>query len=171
MAAASGVVRDVCSGGPPWHTAEDLLQGLKQGDEATRLLFHFFSASAKKRKKALQLRKAIASEDKRLVGVPIEKPLGFSLSMRYRAVPYQETSKSLVAIERSRWQRCILPRSGLARISQEHDSHRCCVRTLVVLVRVCINLFVVPVVHPQHNPLLVYFAPHCLKPDCSALLH
>ena len=32
VAAASGVFRDVCSEEPPYHTAEELWEGLKQGD-------------------------------------------------------------------------------------------------------------------------------------------
>ena len=31
VAAASGVFRDVCSEEPPYHTAEELWEGLKQG--------------------------------------------------------------------------------------------------------------------------------------------
>ena len=42
VAAASGVFRDVCSEEPPYHTAEELWEGLKQGDEGARLLFGFF---------------------------------------------------------------------------------------------------------------------------------
>ena len=42
VAAASGVFRDVCSEEPPYHTAEELSEGLKQGGEGARLLFVFF---------------------------------------------------------------------------------------------------------------------------------
>ena len=42
VAAASGVFCDVCSEEPPYHTAEELWEGLKQGDEGARLLFLFF---------------------------------------------------------------------------------------------------------------------------------
>ena len=42
MAAASRVFRNVCSEEPPYHTAEELWEGLKQGDEGARLLFVFF---------------------------------------------------------------------------------------------------------------------------------
>ena len=35
VAAASGVFRDVCSKEPPYHTAEELWEGLKHGDEGT----------------------------------------------------------------------------------------------------------------------------------------
>ena len=46
--AASGVFREVCSEEPPCHTAEELLEGLKQGDEGARLLFVFFLHLLKK---------------------------------------------------------------------------------------------------------------------------
>ena len=39
---ASGVFRDVWLEEPPYHTAEELWEGLKQGDEGARLLFVFF---------------------------------------------------------------------------------------------------------------------------------
>ena len=42
VAAASGVFRDVCCKEPPYHTAEELWEGLKHGDEGVRLLFVFF---------------------------------------------------------------------------------------------------------------------------------
>ena len=42
VAAASGVFRDVCSEELPYHTTEELWEGLKQGDEGMRLLFVFF---------------------------------------------------------------------------------------------------------------------------------
>ena len=42
VAAASEVFRDVCSEEPPYHTAEELWEGLNQGDEGARLLFVFF---------------------------------------------------------------------------------------------------------------------------------
>ena len=42
MAAASGILCDVCLEEPPYHAAEDLWEGLKQGDEGARLLFVFF---------------------------------------------------------------------------------------------------------------------------------
>ena len=42
VAAASGIFRDVCSVKPPYHTAEELWEGLKQRDEGARLLFTFF---------------------------------------------------------------------------------------------------------------------------------
>ena len=47
MAAASGVSRDVCSEEPPYHTAEELWEALKQGDEGARLLFVFLCVRAK----------------------------------------------------------------------------------------------------------------------------
>ena len=48
VAAACGVFRDICSEEPPYQTAEELSEGLKQGDEGARLLFVFFPASAQK---------------------------------------------------------------------------------------------------------------------------
>ena len=48
VAAASGVFRDVYSEEPPYHTAEELWEGLKQGDEGARLLFVFFLRVRKK---------------------------------------------------------------------------------------------------------------------------
>ena len=47
VAAASVVFRDVCSEEPPYHTAEELWEGLKQGDKGARLLFFFFCTCAK----------------------------------------------------------------------------------------------------------------------------
>ena len=41
MAAASGVFRDVCTEELPYHTAEELWEGLKQADDGARLLFVF----------------------------------------------------------------------------------------------------------------------------------
>ena len=52
VAAASGVFGDVYSEEPSYHRAEELWDGLKHGDKGARLLFTFFSASAKKRKDA-----------------------------------------------------------------------------------------------------------------------
>ena len=48
VAEASGVFRDVCSEEPLYHTAEELWEGLKQGDEGAELLFVFFSAPVQK---------------------------------------------------------------------------------------------------------------------------
>ena len=47
VAAASGVFRDVCSEEPPYHMAEELWQGLKQGEEGARLFFVSFRVCAK----------------------------------------------------------------------------------------------------------------------------
>ena len=47
VAAASGVFRDVCSEEPPYHTAEELWEGLKQGDEGA-IVVRVFTASAQK---------------------------------------------------------------------------------------------------------------------------
>ena len=48
VAAASGVVRNVCSEGQPYHTAQELWEGIKQGEEGTRLLFILFVHLRKK---------------------------------------------------------------------------------------------------------------------------
>ena len=48
VAAASAVFRDVCSEEPPYHTAEELWEGLKQGDEGARLLLVVFVRLRKK---------------------------------------------------------------------------------------------------------------------------
>ena len=45
VAAASGIFRDVCSEEPPYHTAEQLWEGLKQGDEGGRLLLSFYASA------------------------------------------------------------------------------------------------------------------------------
>ena len=47
VAAASAMFRDVCSEEPPYHTAEELWEGVKQGDEGARLLFLFSCFYAK----------------------------------------------------------------------------------------------------------------------------
>ena len=117
VAAAYGVFRDVCSEEPPYHTAEELCEGLKQGDEGARLLFVFFLRLRKNERTHCSVQKAIAAEGKRWVGVLIEEAWRLSLLMRRGAVPYQGKPKSFVAIEGSRAQRRILARSGLARYS------------------------------------------------------
>ena len=71
VAAASGVFRDVCSEEPPYHTAEELREGLKQGDEGARLLFLFFPRLRKNERTHCSVEKAIAAEGKRWVGVLI----------------------------------------------------------------------------------------------------
>ena len=117
VAAASGVFRNVCSEEPPYHTAEELWEGLKEGDGGARLLFVFFLRLRKKERTRCSVEKAIAAEGKRWVGVLIEEAWRLYLLMRHCAVPYQGKPKSVVAIEGSRAQRRILPRSGLARYS------------------------------------------------------
>ena len=115
VAAASGVFRNVCSEEPPYHTAEELWEGLKQGDEGGRLLFVFFLRLRKNVRTHCSVEKAIAAEGKRWVGVLIEEAWRLYLLMRHRAVPYQGKPKSVVAVEGSRAQCRILARSGLAR--------------------------------------------------------
>ena len=117
VAAASGVFRDVCSEEPPYHTAEELWEGLKQGDEGARLLFVFFLRLRKNERTRCSVEKAIAAEGKRWVGVLMEEAWRLYLLMRHRAVSYQGKPKSVVAVEGSRAQRRILARSGLARYS------------------------------------------------------
>ena len=117
MAASSGVFCDVCSEETPYHTAEELWEGLEQGDEGARLLFVFFLCLRKKERMRCSVEKAIAVERKRWVTVLIEEAWCLYLLMRHRAVPYQGKPKSVIAIEGSRAQRRILARSGLARYS------------------------------------------------------
>ena len=113
VAAASGVFRDVCSKEPQYHTAEELWEGLKQGDEGARFLFVFFLRLRKHERTRCSVEKAIAAEGKRWVAVLIEEAWRLDLLMRHRAVPYQGKTKSVIAIEGSRAQRRILARSGL----------------------------------------------------------
>ena len=127
-AAASGVFRDVCSVEPPYHTAEEVWEGLKQGDEGARLLFVFFLGLRKIEPTRCTFEKAIAAEGKRWVGVLIEEAWQLHLLMRHRAVPYQGKPKSVVAIEGSRAQRRILARSGLARYSAPSVKEKAAVR-------------------------------------------
>ena len=128
VAAASGVFCDVCSEEPPYHTAEELWEGLKRGDEGARLLFVFFLRLRKNERTRCSVEKAIAAEAKRWVGVLIEKAWRLYLLMRHRAVPYQGKPKSVVAVEGSRAQRRILARSGLARYSAPSLKERAAVR-------------------------------------------
>ena len=128
VAAASGVFRDVCSEEPPYHTAEELWEGLKQGDEGARLLFVFFLRLRKNERTRCSVEKAIAAEGKRWVGVLIEEARRLYLLMRHRAVPYQGKPKSVVAVEGSRAQRRILARSGLARYSAPSLKEKAAVR-------------------------------------------
>ena len=128
VAAASGVFRDVCSEEPPYHTAEELWEGLKQGDEGARLLFVFFLRLRKNERTRCSVEKAIAAEGKRWVGVLIEEAWRLYLLMRHRAVPYQGKPKSVVAVEGSRAQRRILARSGLARYSAPSLKEKAAVR-------------------------------------------
>ena len=129
MAAASGVFRDVCSEEPPYHTAEELWEGLKQGDEGAQLLFVFFLRLRKSEQTRCCVEKAIAAEGKRWVGVLIEEAWCLYLLMRHRAVPHQGKPKSGVAVEGSRAQRRILASSGLARYSAPSLKKRAAVRS------------------------------------------
>ena len=108
VAAASGAFHDVCSEDPPYHTAEELWEGLKQGDKGAQLLFVFFLRPRKNERTRCSVGKAIAAEGKRWVGVLIEEAWRLFLLMRHRAVPYQGKPKSVVAVEGSRAQRRIL---------------------------------------------------------------
>ena len=102
VAAASGVFRDVCSEEPPCHRAEELWEGLKQGDEGARLLCVFFLRLRKNERTRCSVKKAIAAEGKRWVGVLIEEAWRLFLLVRHCAVPYQGKPKSVVAVEGSR---------------------------------------------------------------------
>ena len=128
VAPASGIFWDVYSEEPPYHTAEELWEGLKQGDEGARLLFVFFLRPRKNERTRCSVEKAIAAEGKRWVGVLIEEAWRPYLVMRHRAVPYQGKPKSVVAIEGSRAQRRILARSGLVRYSASSVKERAAVR-------------------------------------------
>ena len=101
VAAASGVFRDVCSEELPYHTAEELWEGLKQGDEGARFLFVFFLRLRKNERTRCSVEKAIAAEGKRWVGVLIEEAWRLHLLMHHRAVPDQGKPKSVVAVEGS----------------------------------------------------------------------
>ena len=128
VAAASGVFRDVCSEEPRYHTAEELWEGLKQGDEGARLLFVFFLRLRKNERTRCSVEKAIAAEGKRWVDVLIGEATRLYLLMRHRAVPYQGKPKSCVSVERSRAQRRILARSGLVRYSAPSGKEKAAVR-------------------------------------------
>ena len=117
MDAASGVFRDVSSEELPYHTAEKLWEGLKQGDEGARLLFVFFLRLRENERTCCSVEKAIAAEGKRWVGVLIEEAWCLYLLMRHRAISYKGKPRSVVAVEGSRAQRRILARSGLVRYS------------------------------------------------------
>ena len=128
VAAASVVFRDVSSEEPQYHTAEELWEGLKQGDEGTRLLFVFFLRLHKNERTRCSVEQATAAGGKRCVAVLLEPAWRLYLLMRPRAVLYQGKPKSVIAIERSRAQRRILARSGLARYSAPSVKERATVR-------------------------------------------
>ena len=73
VAAASGAFRDVCSEEPPDHTAEELWEGIKQGDEGARLLFMFFLRLRKNERTRCSVEKAISAGGKRIIGILIEE--------------------------------------------------------------------------------------------------
>ena len=99
VAGASGVFRDVCSEEPPYHTAEELWEGLKHGDEGTRLLFFFLLRRRKNERRRCSVEKPIAAEGKRWVGVLIEEAWRLYLLMHHCTVPYQGKPKSVAAID------------------------------------------------------------------------
>ena len=127
-AAASAVFREVCSEEPPYHTAEELSEGLKQGDQGARLLFVFFLRLRKNELTRSSVEKAIAAEGKRWVAILIEEAWRLYVLMRHRAVPYQGKPNSVIAIEGSRAQRRILARSALARYSAPSVKERAAVK-------------------------------------------
>ena len=96
VAAGSGVFCDVYSEEPPYHTAEELWEGLKQGNEGARLLFVCFLRLRKNERTRCGVEKAIAAEGKRWVGVLIEEVWRLCLLMRHRAVPYQKNQSQLL---------------------------------------------------------------------------
>ena len=126
MAAASGVFRDEEE--PLYHTAEELWEGLKHGDEGARLLFVFFLRLRKNEPTGCSVEKAIAAVGKRWVAVLIEEAWRLYLLMRHHATPYQGKPKSVIAIEGSRAQHRILARSALARHSAPSVKERAAVR-------------------------------------------
>ena len=128
MAAACRVFRDVCSEEPPYHTAEELWEGLKQRDEGARLLFVFFLRLRKNERTRCSVEKAIAAESKGWVGVFIEEAWRLYWLLSHCTVPYQGKPKSVVAVEGSRVQRRILARSGLARYSAPSLKEKAAVR-------------------------------------------
>ena len=131
VAAPSGAFRDFCSEEPPYHTAEELWEGIKQGDEGAQSLFVLFLRLHKNERTRCSVEKAIVAEGKRWVGVLIEEAWRLHLLMRHRAVPYQGKPKSVVAVEGSRAQRRILARSGLARYSAPSPKEKAAVRLQV----------------------------------------
>ena len=65
LPAACAIFRDVCSGEPPYHTAEEVSEGLKQRKEGTQLLFISFVRLCKNERTRCSVQKSIASEGKR----------------------------------------------------------------------------------------------------------
>ena len=128
VAAASGVFRDVCSEEPPYHTAEELWEGLKQGDEGGQLLFVFFLRLCKNERTRCSVEKTITAEGKRWVAFLIEEAWHLYLLMCHRAVPYGGKPKSVIAMQGSRPQRRILARSRLAPYSAPSVKERAAVR-------------------------------------------
>ena len=128
VAAASAVFCAVCSEEPPYHTAEELWEGLKQGDGGAQLRLIFFLCLRKNERTRCSVQKAIASEGKRWVDVLIEEAWRLYLLMRHRAVLYHGKPESVVAVEGGRAQRRISVRSGLARYSASSVKERAAVR-------------------------------------------
>ena len=124
----SRVFRDVCLEEPPYHTAEELSEGLKHGDEGARLLIVFYLRLRKNGRMRCRVEKAIAAEGTRWVGVLIDEAWRLFLLMRHCAVLYQVKPKSVVAIEGRRAQRRILARSGLARYTTPSVKERAAVK-------------------------------------------
>ena len=108
--------------------AEELWEGVKQGDEGARLLFVFFLRLRKNERTRCSVEEAIAAEGKTCVGVLIEEAWRLYWLISHRAVPYQRKPKSVVAVEGSRAQRRILARSGLARYSAPSLKEKAAVR-------------------------------------------
>ena len=110
FAAPCGVFHDVCSKEPPYHTAEDFWEGLKQADEGAQLRFVVFLRLRTHERTRCSVQKAMAAESKRWVGILIGEAWRLYLLMRHCAVPYQGKPESLIAMEGSRAQGRILAR-------------------------------------------------------------
>ena len=61
-AAASGMFRNACSKEPPYHTAEEVWEELKQGDEGGRLLFTLLVRLHNNKSRLCGVQKAVESK-------------------------------------------------------------------------------------------------------------
>ena len=103
VVAASGIFRDVCSKELPYHTAEELWEGPKEGDEYARLLFTLFLRLRKNERTRCSIQNTFASEGKRLVDISKQASWApLFVDTCHQATPYQGKPKTVVAIEGSR---------------------------------------------------------------------